>query len=254
MHQPLPQLNTIDEVIEALDFIISYSEQNNDTPGYFAALYRKVTIKVKEAIAKNEFEDGARMEKLDIIFAGRYINAWHAWKNNEPVTASWQKAFDMSTSYRPIVLQHLLMGMNAHINLDLGIAAFEITKDKDIYYLKNDFDKINAILSNLVNEVQNDLAKIWPGLKWILQKTKGVDDFLVDYSMQTSRDGAWLFAVSLFDNQKTDLNTLIAARDLKVAEKSKIITDPGFMARLIFGMIRIGERGTVLKKIEKLKT
>jgi hypothetical protein len=241
MKQVIPPLHTIDDVIKALDAIVREASANGDTSGYFAALYRKVTLKVKEGITNNEFEDGP-MEKLDVLFASRYINAWYAWKNKEPVTASWQKAFDIARDYWPIVLQHLLMGMNAHINLDLGIAAAELSQNKNINSLQNDFNKINSILSSLVHEVQNNLARIWPRLQWILQKTKGVDDFLVDYSMQLSRAGTL----------PANLPASIAARDLKVAEKSKIITNDGIIAGIILGIIRIGEKGTVKQKIENL--
>ncbi len=249
----MPAINTINEVLEALDTIIIQSEENNDTAGYFAALYLKVTRRVKQGIANNEFEDGPRMEKLDVVFANRYLEAYFAWKQNQPTTASWKKAFDKTTDYWPIVLQHLLLGMNAHINLDLGIAAAAISKAEDIYSLQNDFNKINTILSSLVNEVQNDLTNIWPRLKWILQRTAKVDDFMIDYSMKLSREGAWKFAVSIADKQSDELDSLIAARDMKVAEKTNIITHDGFWASLILGIIRLGERGTVKQKIEKLK-
>ena len=248
----MPPINSIDDVIAALGNIILESEKNNDTSGFFAALYRKVTVQVKEGIGKNAFEDGPRMEKLDVIFASRYLDAYHAWKNAEPVSQSWKKAFDSSTHYWPIVLQHLLMGMNAHINLDLGIAAAAVSKDKNINALQNDFNKINEILSSLVNEVQNDLAKIWPTLKNILQKTGQADDFLVDFSMQLGRDGAWEFATGIANKTGAELNILIEARDKKVAQKTKIITNPGFIAGLILGIIRIGERGSVKQKIEQL--
>ena len=111
----MPPLQSIDEVIAALGNIILESKKNKDTSGYFAALYRNVTIRVKEGIAGNKFENGPRMEKLDIVFASRYLDAYQAWKNKQPVSASWMKAFNISTHYWPIVLQHLLMGMNAHI-------------------------------------------------------------------------------------------------------------------------------------------
>lgn len=250
----MPAINNIDEVIEALNIIIKQSEDNNDSAGYFAALYRKVTARVKQGIANNEFEDGPRMEKLDVIFASRYINAYVAWKNNQPLTASWKKAFDITTDYWPIVLQHLLMGMNAHINLDLGIAAAQVSANNNINALQNDFNKINSILSSLVAEVQNELADIWPRLKWILQKTKNVDDFLVDFSMQLSREGAWNFALSIAGKPAGELNTLIATRDIQVAEKSKIVTHDGFVVSLILGIIRLGERGSVKQKIEIMKS
>lgn len=249
----MPVSNTIDEVIVALDSIIQECENNNDTAGCFAVLYRRVTIRVKQGISNNEFEDGTRMEQLDVIFANRYLEAYYAWRQGKPVTASWQKAFDITTNYWPIVLQHLLMGMNAHINLDLGIAAAEISGGKNINDLQNDFNKINSILSSLVAEVQECLAKIWPRLKWILQRTNKVDDFMVDFSMQLARDGAWKFAQSLAIGGEQNLKNMIADRDLIVAEKSKIITNDGFLVSLILGIIRLGEGGSVKQKIEALK-
>jgi hypothetical protein len=246
------QINSIDQVIKLLDEIISESENDNNPLGYFAALYRNVTIKVKEGIRNNFFEDGPRMEKLDIVFAKRYLDAYYAWQKKDVVTQSWQKAFELSTDYRPIVLQHLLIGMNAHINLDLGIAAAEVSKNKNINDLENDFNKINQILSSLVNEVQNDLADMWPTLRKILQKTKKVDDFLVDFSMKLARDGAWKFALNIAAATEINLGKLIVERDKKVAEKAGLITNPGFVAKLIFGIVRLGEKGTVEIRIRQL--
>lgn len=248
------QINSIDKVIKLLDEIISESEKNNNPLGYFAALYRNVTIKVKEGIQNIFFDDGPRMEKLDIVFALRYLDAYYSWQKNEPVTQSWKKAFELSTDYQPIVLQHLLIGMNAHINLDLGIAAAEVSKNKNINDLENDFNKINEILSSLVNEVQNDLAEMWPTLRKILQKTKKSDDFLVDFSMKLARDGAWKFALNLAGTPENNIGKRIEERDIKVAEKAGLITRPGFLASTVFKIIRIGERGNVKERIRQLAT
>lgn len=243
---------TIDEVILALNKIIAESEQNNDPAGYFAALYRKVTVRVKDEIASGFFDDGARMEQLDVVFANRYLDALSAFRNNLPVTLSWQKAFDLYARKRPIVLQHLLMGMNAHINLDLGIAAAEVSKDTDINALHDDFNRINEILSLLVHEVEDDLSAVWPALKFILKHTGKVDDYLVDFSMKLARDGAWKFANQLAAVPDSDKDLAIALRDQKVATKTNLILKPGLIAKLVLGLIRITERGTIAEKIRKM--
>ena len=173
--------------------------------------------------------------------------------NRKLTPMSWQKAFKLSTYYWPIVLQHLLIGINAHISLDLGIAAAEISKDKDLADLKNDFNKINEILSSLVSEVENDLAEIWPRLKWILKMTRNVDNFLVDFSMEIARDGAWRFAESLAGQSAEKWKDLIEKRDQKVARNASIITNPGIIAKIILWIIRLGERGTVAEKMKKLQ-
>jgi Family of unknown function (DUF5995) len=56
---------SIDEVIARLTDIIDISRQEPGRLGYFAALYRKVTISIKQGILNGRFEDGARMEMLD---------------------------------------------------------------------------------------------------------------------------------------------------------------------------------------------
>jgi len=113
----------IDEVLERLDYIIETSLNNQDPHGAFAALYRRVTAAVKEGIAAGQFDDGPRMERLDVVFANRYLDAWEARKAGQPVTQAWAAVFETAGQGRKLLLQHLLLGMNAHINLDLGIAA-----------------------------------------------------------------------------------------------------------------------------------
>jgi hypothetical protein len=246
------QLSTIDQVIDALETIIIESESNNDPAGYFAALYQKVTIKVKEGISAGFFEDGPRMEQLDVTFAKRYIDAYFSFKKIETTTLSWQKAFQFSTHYQPIVLQHLLLGINAHINLDLALAAAEVSKGGNIADLETDFNRINEILSSLVHDVEEDLSRVWPTLKLILRLAGKVDDFMVDFSMKLARDGAWKFANQLSVTPDDQIQSLIEVRDQKVEAKSKIITNPGKIATIVLFIIRVMERGSVTDNIRKL--
>ena len=181
---------TIDEVIAILEQIIETSKAQESTLGYFAALYQKVTIHVKEKLGTDYFEDDKRMEQLDVVFANRYLEAYFDYTQGKSTTRSWKTTFDAADDNSLIVLQHLLLGMNAHINLDLGIAVSKLTTKSTIDDLHSDFNKINDILNSLVEEVQNDLAKIWPMLLAILKFFKKVDDFLIRFSMIAARDGA----------------------------------------------------------------
>ncbi len=67
--------NPIDDVIAKLDAIIAESHSTPSRAGYFAALYRRVTATVRDNIGKGYFDDDIRMEKLDVAFAGRYLDA-----------------------------------------------------------------------------------------------------------------------------------------------------------------------------------
>ncbi|HKK79604.1 MAG TPA: DUF5995 family protein [Phaeodactylibacter sp.] len=243
---------TIDEVIAALEAIIQDCQERNDPLGYFAALYHRVTVKVKEGIAEGFFDDGERMEQLDVVFAKRYLEAYHAFRRQAPTTLAWDKAFQLAPEYWPIVLQHLLMGINAHINLDLGIAAAEVSKGKDIRVLQADFNRINEVLSGLVHEVQHNLSVIWFPLRKILQWARDTDDLVVDFSMKIARDGAWRFALALAALPEERWPAVTEARDRKVADKTRLVTSPGRVIQFGLRLVRLGERGTVGEKIEVL--
>jgi hypothetical protein len=72
----------IDKVIEDLDEILYDARRRKSKTGFFAALYRVMTIRVKQGVENGEFEDGPRMDKMDAIFANRYVDAVRTWQAN----------------------------------------------------------------------------------------------------------------------------------------------------------------------------
>ncbi len=242
----------IDHLIEILGQIIDEEQSNNSPLGYFPALYRKVTVEVKEKIKQNYFEDGPRMEKLDVGFANRYLKAYYDFKEDKEITESWKLAFDAASDNGAIVLQHLFLGMNAHINLDLGIVAAEISPRDEIYDLQNDFNKINEVLGSLVNDVQRDLGKIWPLLKLIDFLAAKFDEALADFSIDIAREGAWTVATDLAFKEKSRRD-YIANLDSRVERFGQKIYRPGWFFRVLVKIIRLTERGNVAKRIEILR-
>ena len=243
---------TIDEVIEQLTAIVEWSKDNDSRMGYFAALYRKVTIQVKQGIIDGYFADGPRMERLDVIFANRYIYALYQYQTGMAPTESWQRTFAASKRWWPIVLQHLLMGMNAHINLDLGIAAAETMPSGQLSDLQGDFNKINEVLASLVNGVLNELSAIWPIFGLLNRYLGSVEKSIINFSMEKARDAAWSFAEELSPLPADQRESAIAEKDACFAEFSNVILHPGLTGSLITKIIRIGERGTIAQRIELL--
>ncbi|MGR9051803.1 MAG: DUF5995 family protein [Gammaproteobacteria bacterium] len=245
---------SIDEVIDQLTAIVEWSKSNNSRLGYFAALYRKVTIQVKKGIEDNFFDNGPRMERLDVIFANRYVHACYQYLTGQTPTQSWVRAFDATERWWPIVLQHLLMGMNAHINLDLGIAAAEtVVPPEPLQDLKNDFDKINQMLADLVGGVQEELAAIWPILGIMNRYLGSVEKAVINFSMEKARDAAWSFAEELYPLSTESRDKAIAQKDEFFAVFSNVIMHPGIMLSAVIFIVRLGERGTIRTRIEILE-
>lgn len=246
--------NTTDDVITALDSIIEESVRTNDRAGYFAVLYYCVTCRVKEGISRNEFEDGPRMEHLDVLFATRYLEAWHLWKAGKKTTASWEVAFRHASFAPAIVLQHLLMGVNAHINLDLGIATAETMKGQPLPLIKNDFDRINAILKAMVDKVQNNMGRVSPLMGMLDVYGKNHDELLVGFSIQVAREGAWHFAMELNRKSGPEYQQCIVMRDQKIKKLANSIGNPkSFFLRLALRAVRAMEWHSPATNIQLLK-
>ena len=165
--------------------------------GYFAALYRRVTVEVKGRMDKGAFADAERMEHLDVVFANRYLDAYHRHRQDETPTRAWAYAFAAASDPEPVLLQHLLMGMNAHIHLDLGIAAAEVARRHARRGFKHDFDLINAVLCDLVDEIQtevNHTSRLMHTLDWL---TGRLDEYALGFGLASARRRAWRRAVSL---------------------------------------------------------
>ncbi|TVP47795.1 MAG: hypothetical protein EA341_12090 [Mongoliibacter sp.] len=243
-------MKNIDDVIIELDRVVQECYKNNSRLGYFAILYRQVTIRVKDGILKGEFDDNPRMVTLDIIFAKRFIDAYDDYKIGKPVSSSWKISFDTALSSRHIVLQHLLLGINAHINLDLGIAAAETMDGKNLKDIRNDFDKINAILYELVNGVKNNIGKVSPLFRLLIRFAQGRDDLLVNFSIRTARDGAWKFAEEYFLSQ--DRPGSIHLRDQVIAGLGESLSHPGKRLSRILRLISFAEWRSVSRTMDQL--
>lgn len=241
----------IDQVIASMDDIVKDSVENGSREGYFAALYRRVTIRIKQEIDKGSFQDNLRMEKLDVIFANRYLLAYHNYKNSLPCSKSWELAFGTCKNYRPLVIQHLFAGMNAHIGLDLGIAAAQVQRD-NINSLKADFDKINEILEDLVDGVQEDIAAIFPLLKPIDWLAGSADEKMAGFAMGIARDRAWQVARDLVQLNQKGQDVYIQRRDLKVASYSAKIMHPKGFLSIVMAFFRLFEFGSIRSKIKSL--
>lgn len=213
------QPQTIEQIIDRLNGIIDDALRQGARIGYFAALYERVTTNVRRAlVAGNVFQDNPRMERLDVVFANRFLTAWDAHTSGGTPSESWRVAFASLDDPEPLVVQHLLVGMNAHINLDLGIAAATVAPTPaELQSLWPDFKTINAVLSRLVKVVEDELGQISPRLRRIEDFAPALEDKIFDFGIDVARDFAWSLAQELGRTPREGWDAVIAARDAEVA-------------------------------------
>jgi hypothetical protein len=234
-------LQTIDEVIAALTNIVDECEQQNSRLGYFPAMYRKVTLQVGEGIRHGRFQDNGRMERLDVLFANRYIDAFQQYRAGQEPTRAWAVTFEMAEQPHLMVLQHLLLGMNAHINLDLGIAAAEVSRGQDLDSLEKDFHEINAVLAGLLDEVQDAVDESSPLFEIVDFLGWRADEALANFSIQRARRSAWNKASELHQLPAGAWQERIDAYDREVADFARILCSPLKLANAIIQAISESE-------------
>ncbi len=243
---------TIDQVIGRLDEIVDISIREGSRLGYFAALYNRVTRAIRDGIRKGAFDDNPRMERLDVEFANRYIEAYDRLRQGLAPTTSWQVAFDSVVKPDLSVFRHLVLGMNAHINLDLGIACAVTAPAEEIDGLRADFNRINDVLASLLPAVEAQLAEISPRLgafSDVAHYMDRLDERLGNFSMETAREGAWRFGRRLaWLRSPVAQDLAITVRDTAVAAVGRKLRDHNVAGAIISG----SDRGEISAQIRVL--
>lgn len=245
---------TIDEVIIQLDGIIASARLEESRLGFFATLYRNVTLQVREGIRNNLFEDGARMERFDVTFANRYLSAYESAREGQAASKCWMVSFRAAARWPPIILQHLLLGMNAHINFDLGIAAAETAPGNDLPSLRHDFNQINNILAGMVAKVRSNIEELSPWINFIDRQvglTK--ENRIINFSMDKARDSAWSVALMLNSSSPEQRVKKLLMLDDAVSSFGDLVSRPaGFLINAGLRVIRLRESNDIPHIIDVL--
>jgi Family of unknown function (DUF5995) len=221
-------VQTIGDVVSSLNAIVQQSYDRANRLGYFAALYRRVTCAVRDGIAGGSFQNGPLMEQLDVVFASRYLDALAAFRAGGTASRSWMVAFQGCDDADLLILQQLLSGMNAHINLDLGIAAAQVSPGAQLPQLKPDFDEINDVLAGLVATVAAEIASVSPLIGDLEKIGLRTETSLVNFDMTAARDAAWLTAERLASEPSFLHDATVDALDLAVSLEGRAILYPPF--------------------------
>ncbi|SHM52227.1 hypothetical protein SAMN04488057_1029 [Cyclobacterium lianum] len=250
----MPNATTIHDVIDDLDAIIEHCIENNSRAGLFAYIYRRTTYEIASEISLGNFEDNELLEEFDVLFARLYLDAYEAYKNQQEVSASWAYAFDQAEKPLTIV-QHILLGMNAHINLDLAVAAARVMKGRNILEIENDFNKVNVILFRITNELQDRLSRVSPLMFTLDLMGMNKDEKIINFSMRKARQHSWKAARRLWSLEGKETDRAIQRIDRTVLVLSKLIRSPKSLTMWLFLLLirkfETHETGVVISRLRE---
>ncbi|MFP3596075.1 DUF5995 family protein [Chryseobacterium sp. SIMBA_029] len=245
-------MKTIEEVLQKLDTIIIWCKENQSPAGYFACTYRIMTAQVLKGIQQKKFEDNPRMTMLDLAFAQRYLDAWENYNKGKKCSNAWYLAFEAAKNKNLLILQHIFLGMNAHINLDLGISEASVMPYRKINPLKKDFENINTVIASINQKVQDSLNKICYPVDLIDKLSNGNDNVVLDFAISRARDTSWATAVIASNTPNFLQESVITIVDYAAAKVATQILNPKLLTPALMKELKKCESSDVVKNIEIL--
>jgi hypothetical protein len=192
------EFQTLAEVVSTLTALEQEFRSRRDRRCIFLTVYTMISVEMKRRIEAQLFLDNEWMTRYGVRFANYYRVALEAFERGGSPPRAWSIAFQTSASGSGLVLQDLLLGMNAHINYDLALVLNEIAIDPDRDRRRQDHNAVNAVLEAMTLAVeQRFIAEYAPGLAPFPHLLQGLEALAADFSVAVARDAAWEAAVAL---------------------------------------------------------
>jgi hypothetical protein len=205
---------TLDDVVGGLAAWEEHFRSRQDRRCIFLTLYGVVSSEMRDRVARGAFLDSRWVHRYAVEFANLYRAALEAYEAGRlaDVPKAWRLCFDAARAGAGLVLQDLLLGVNAHVNNDLPLALTRIAIDPGRTERRRDHDAVNAVLASVMERATQRLAALYaPGLTALDQGAGALDEMIGLFSLEVARDSAWDGAVSLA-NARSTFESALAGR------------------------------------------
>jgi len=160
-----------------------------DGVAVFGEVYLTVTEALRAHLAAGDvFRTPADTARLDVLFAGRFLDALRP--GPEPAPACWRPLLRLRLhpGIRPV--QFALAGMNAHIEHDLPLAVVDTCRQLGCApaELSADFHRVNDVLAEVEQQVRERLLPSLAGLERELDVGDPLLHLLSSWSIDRARD------------------------------------------------------------------
>lgn len=241
-------ISPIDTVIGDLTTLIAWALTRPSRIVFFASLYLRVTNTIRSKIGTGYFDNDGRMQLLDATFASRYLSAVQQFRNQDPaLPAAWAVALNATARTNLTIVQHLLLSMNPHINIDLAVAASRTCPGDAIRGLQSDFIKINAILAGIVPALISEIGSLSPCLHLISDLSEDGETSIIDFSLDEARSQSWAMAVKLAALSESVQEHEIANLNIPISALGNKVISPGLIGTAVMAVIETAEVKDVVR-------
>jgi hypothetical protein len=164
----------------------------------FNSMYLRVTEQVREELKEGSFANPAFMTRLDLVFAGLYLEA----VDRPDGSKAWAPLFECRGLGGRVPIQYALAGMNAHINHDLPVAVVRTCRQLGLHPaspgVEADYQRVTGLLAAVQEEVRRSFLD---GLALQVDQAYAAPlaNLVGAWSIGRARDAAWVNAKVLWE-------------------------------------------------------
>jgi hypothetical protein len=226
--------STVDDVLKMLERCLDTARAENSPDGYFSLIYTWETQDI--AAAAGSFDAPDELRRMISVFANRYFAARRQFRAGEPTSKAWGLAFRTASTSSALVVQHLLLAMNAHINVDLAVAAAETGLPWA------DYSRVDNILAAGVGKIQGRLNRTTIVLRALDRFAGSFDEMFTVFSLKAARRHAFNLAQRLRATPASGHPAVIAEADEYAYGLGQRLLSPTLRDRLLLAAVRLTER------------
>lgn len=160
-------VTTVPEVVSRLTEIRDCAGKAAPQCGisYFSDLYLTITQSIWGHIRAGAFfADDEYLARLDVHFGNRYFDALRAWADGHAPPRAWQVLFAVPNDGEITAIQLAGAGVNAHINLDLAVAAVDTGREMgdgelDTGSRRQDYERVNVVFAERMDALLRGLLE-----------------------------------------------------------------------------------------------
>lgn len=191
-------------IVQRMTTLVDQWEATHDRRAIFLGCYRLMTRNMLDAIDAGRFHDNEWVNRLLHRFAEYYFTALTRYDQADTDTPPvWKLAHDATRHEKVLTFQHLLLGVNAHINYDLVFSLVDLLAPEwaDLTAAQReerhaDHELVNHIIGETVDAVQDQVIDRHSPWFKVLDKLLGpTDEWLTSHLIAHWREDVWESAV-----------------------------------------------------------
>lgn len=250
--------STLDDVVADLLALEQRFIARADRRAVFATLYSIVSAEMRDRVARGAFLDSAWVHRYAVAFANLYRQALDAYDAGRlsDVPRAWRLCFDAAATANGLVLQHMFLGVNAHVNNDLPFALHQVTLEPDREARRRDHNSVNEVLAAVTERATARLSALYaPGLATLDDCAGELDELVALFSLQVARESSWESAVSFANARNAAERALVAGLvSSRASVLARLLLAPSRNAAFVDACRRLEQGVSVRALLADLRT